>query len=1207
LLLPVWVAVAWLGYGLPSAWPGSILAGMALAYVGLGQVIFSRRPSYRLPLHAYSYGLPVVGVVLALGHSWPLLLALLLSVAVLVAQAFVYRRVAEVAGAAVLFVWPFHLALTMSPLTPHAYALAYALLASLVYVPLGQALHPKGSRIPWRADPDTWPESKSMPQAMVLYRLGYVLAACAVVLSLLGRFDIFAIDVPFVGVVVPVIVCGQMLFNQYRFRRQPFAWLAVLMLIVAYGQALTWLRVPGVYDATAWVSLAVACMLAERGLNRWSGASWMATLRRPFRIGSIALCALGLLLTVAATVAALSGQRLEQYGPIILAQSLAVVLTVLAAILYRSRWPLYLEPVLAFFPVTLFFVGFGSGIFGQPLATAQYGFIWIGLALLHLVSAAILDPLKNRYAHGLYLGGYCITLLALAWSAPDRFVNTIVLGLTLLIAAGSQLLIHFARHRTYDDLIALSRFLPGTVIWRAARSFFLFVAVYGFPVWLAQLLTYNQVSLAWRGFTFAVVAPLYVVLGLLLGRAKTEYTWPLYSAGYALTAVGALIAIDDQVLFITILGLNTIVYTASAYIFRQPYWLYLSKTLIPIIALLILDYDDHFAPAWIASIFMALAYAYIATGWLLNKRLATGDQLSPYALPFFSLGYLISAISLAVGSNERMLAIGVFSAGVLLYGISAWLLHEAIFVYPTAWLAAVPYYLLMTLTPLPEEWYGVGLLPLVLVYIGIGRFIFRGFDFGIRNWPTLRSAIGRPAMPFYLLAYAFTAWAVVSSLGGAVPLTVALVAVSAIYYGSAALFRSFIWLYPGLLTTHLAILAYVSIDPSGGAVQYLSIPFMILTWLMVLFGLGFMRRLPAEQTIEFRPRQIKIGRGEMTVGGWPSARHLLSPSWSQPFFIFALLDVVGWQLVALGGFDTALLLASSNLLLFGLLATLWQDTPLTYGALVFVVLAVSVGFAWAGFSAPDSLALMGAVGLVLYGLARILEVARRPLHSFTLWIHPLERIAVLLSIVAVLGTLPTAATHVQSTASALGFAGTLYLAIAYRGRRQQLGYLAVAILEIAWILLMLDQDISQPQLYAVPIGLYFVGIGVLERRQNNIRYANILESFGLAVVLLTTFSQSLTPAGGFIYFLLLLVESLLFAAWGVIRNVKVPFFTGLGATLLNIIAQLVLVATVDEVWRWVIVLGTGVLVVSLGIFIERKREQITTQFNEWQVELSTWS
>jgi hypothetical protein len=604
---------------------------------------------------------------------------------------------------------------------------------------------------------------------------------------------------------------------------------------------------------------------------------------------------------------------------------------------------------------------------------------------------------------------------------------------------------------------------------------------------------------------------------------------------------------------------------------------------------------------------MALAFAYVAIGWLLNKRLAIGDVLSPYALPFFAPGYLLSAIALAVGSGERTLAIAVFSAGVLLYGISAWLFHEAIFVYPAAWLTAVPYYLLMTLTSLPGAWYGVGLLPLAVVYVGIGRFIFRGSDFGIKNWPTLRSALGRPAMPFYLLAYAFSMWAVVSSFENAVALTVALIVVSAIYYGSAALFRSFAWLYPGLFTTHLAILAYVSIDPGDGAIQYLSIPFLILTWLLLFFGLVFMRRLPAQRAVDFRPRQFKIGRWELTAGGWPSVRHLLSPSWSQPFFIFVLLNVVVWQLVALGGYDTALLLACSNLLLFGLLATLWQDTALTYVALAFVVLAAGVGFAWAGFDAPDVLALLGACGLVLYGLARLLEVARRPLPRFALWIQPLEGVAVPLSIVAVVGTLPTAPAHVQATASALGFAGTLYLAIAYRGRYQQLGYMAVAMLELAWILLLLNRDLSQPQLYAVPIGLYFVGIGVLERRQDNFRYANILEAFGLAVVLLTTLIQSLTPTGGLIYFVLLLVESLLIAAWGVIRNVKVPFFTGIAATLFNVIAQLVMVATAYAVWRWIIILGIGVLGFSLVIFIERKREQVTTQFNEWRVELSTWS
>lgn len=1207
LLAPVWVAVAWLGYGLPLAWLGSILAGLALVYVGLGQFIYVRRPFYRLPLHVYAYALPVTGVGLALGHSWPLLLTLLLSVAVLVALAFIYRRVAEVAGAALLFVWPFHLALTMSPFAPHVYALAYVLLASLVYVPLGQALHPKDSRIPWQADPDTWPKATRIPHAMVLYIFGHLLAAGAVVLSLAGRFDFFEIDLPWIGVVVPAIVCGLLLFSQYRFRGRPFAWAAVLMLVVAYGQALTWLRVPGIYDPIAWVSLAIACMLVERGLSRWAGTSWTSALRRPLWAGAIALCALGVLLTASDTLAAFSGRHLEQYGPTILAQSLAVILTALAARLYRSRWPLYLEPLLIFFPVTLSFAGFGPRIFGQPLATEQYSYVWIGLAVLHLIPAAILDPLRVRYAHGLYLGGYIITALALGWSAPDRLVNTIVLGLALLIAAGSQVTVHFGRHRTYDDLLALLRFQSGSTIWRAARSFFLFIVVYGFPVWLAQLLTHHQVTLAWRGFAFALVAPVYIGLGLLLGRVKAEYNWPLYSAGYALTGIGAMIAIDNQGLFITVLSLNAVVYTASAYIFRQPYWLYLSTTLVPVIALLILDYNKQLAPAWIAGIFMALAYAYVAIGWLLNKRLASGKNLAPFALPFFTLGYLISAIALAVGCGERMLAIGVFSAGVLLYGISAWLFREAIFVYPAAWLAAVPYYLLMALTPLPEAWYGVGLLPLVLAYIGIGRFVFRGFDFGMKNWPMVRSALGRPAMPLYLLAYAFSVWAVVSSLENAVTLTVAMVAVSIIYYGTAALFRSFIWLYPGLLTSHLAILAYVGIDPGDGALQYLSIPFMVLTWLLAIFGLAFIRRFPAGRSVEFRPRQFKIGRWELTAGGWPSVRHLLSPSWSQPFFIFALLDVVVWQVVALGGFDTALLLACSNVLLFGALATLWQDTALAYGAMAFVVLAVGVGFAWAGITAHDSLALMGAAGIVLYGLARMVELARRPLPRFALWIKPLERVSVPLSIVAVVGTLPHVAVHGQATASALGFAGTLYLAIAYRGRYQQLGYLAVAMLELAWILLLIGQDISQPQFYAIPIGLYFAGIGLLERRRGNIRYANILEGFGLAAILLTTLYQSVAATGGFLYFVLLLLESLLIAAWGVIRNVKVPFFTGLFFTLVNIITQLVLVATVDEVWRWIIVLGTGVLVVSLGIFIERKREQIASHIHEWQVELSTWS
>ncbi|UCG23800.1 MAG: hypothetical protein JSW55_16945 [Chloroflexota bacterium] len=1207
LLLPVWAAIAWIGAGMQLNWLGTVLAILALVYIGLGQLIFSRRPSYRLPLHAYSYGLPAIGIGLAVGDTWALLVTLILSVAVLAAQAYIYRRVLEVAAAAVLFIWPFQLALTISPITPHAYTLAYALLAGLVYIPIGQALRPRGFRMPWKIEPDRWPRPREIPHAMALYSLGYALAACALAASILGRFDVFAVNVSWIGVAVPLVVCSILAFGLYRFRERPFAWAAILVLTIAFWQTLALLQVPEIYAAAAWVGLAVAYMLAERALARWMGTSWMAALGKPLWAGAIVLCALGLLLTAGDTYDALSGKDLGHFGPIILAQSLAVGLAILAAWLYRSRWPLYFEPWLIFFPVTLFFVGYGSRVFGQPLATEQYSFVWIGLALLHLASAAILDSRTVRYAHGLFAGGYAVAVLALGWSVPDRYTNTIVLGLVILIATCSQVLVHLRRHRTYDDLLGLVRLQPDTVSWQAARGLFLFIAVYGFPVWLAQLLTYHQVAIAWRGLAFAVVAPLYIALGLLFGRLRTVYTWPFYSAGYALTAIGAMIAIDDQRLFIAILCLNAAVYAASSYIFRQPFWLYLSNTLLPIIALLVLDYNEQLTPPLVAATYMGLAYAYVLVGWLIDRRIGEDDGISSYSLPFFAVGYLMSAISLAVGSRERALAISVFSSAVLLYSLSARLFRETLFVYPAAWLAAVPYYLLMTLTPIAEAWYGVGLLPLVAAYIAIGRFVFHGVKLDAMSWPAILASLVRPAMPFYLLAYAFTIWAVTASFGDAAPLTASLVLVSAVYFGSAALFRSFVWLYPGLLTAHMAILAYISIDPGGGAVQYLSIPYMILTWLLVLFGLGFNRRFQVVPKVKFASRSFKIGRWQVIIGGWPSIGYLLTPSWSQPFFIFVVLDVIVWQLVALGGYETTVLLACSNMLLTGILATAWRDWALSYGALGFAVLAAGASFAWADLTMSSALALMGGVALVLYALARLVELARIRYPRLLMWSRPLERVAVLLSIAAVIGTVPSVVDNGQATAAALGFAGTLYLVIAYRARHQQLGYLAVAMLELAWILILIGREIAQPQLYAVPIGLYFTGIGVMERRRGNVRYANILEGFGLAVILLTTFIQSLQPSGGLLYFLLLLVESFVVTAWGLIRNVKVPFFSGLAAIILNIVGQLVFVATVNDLWRWIIILGTGVLVISLGILIERKREYIATQIGEWQAELRTWS
>ncbi|MGB3716912.1 MAG: hypothetical protein WA996_21030 [Candidatus Promineifilaceae bacterium] len=1221
VVAPLWIVAAWTGGSLEMAWLGVIFSSLALAYVIIGQALIRRDHSYRLPFHTGAYILPLIGIAIALDDNWALLTALLISVSVLISLSYVYRRVWEVAGASLLLIWPFQLALEMSALTTHSYSLAYALLATVVYIPIAMALASKRPRDSRQYDPEHRPSWKENPQAMAVYTTGYWLAAYAVASSILGRFAIYTLDVSWIGVVVPLIVGCLAIFSVYRLRQILFAWAAIVLLAIAYWQTLTLLSIPSDYHAVAWITFAIALMLLERlGIHQldrgwWSDFSW------PLGVGAAALCAIGLVLTAYPTYQAFSTDESVNYLPIIIAQFLAALMSILAARMYRSRLPLFLEPYLAFFPVTLFFLAYGERIVGISLETAHFSFVWLGLSVVQLVAAMLVDPVRIRYSHALYLGGYSISLLALGWSTLDWETHIYALGGIILVAIASQLIVHYNRHLSWDEFVRLMWRKPGSIGWRVARSTFLFIAVYAFPIWLVQLLAYNEVSLAWRGAACALVAPLLIALGLWLRRFKTEYTWPLYSAGYALTAIGAMVAYNDQRLFIAVLTLNAVVYAVSSYIFGQAFWLYVTNTLVPVIVLLTLDYNDALTTQWIAGIFMGLAFIYVAIGWWLDRRMAeTG--ISPFALPFYILGYLLSSVALAVGSDERMLAIGIFSSAVVLYGASAWLFRETVFLYPAAWLVAVPYFLVMTLTELPSEWWGVGLLPLIVVYIMVGRFVFHKTPFAVKDWPGVLQSLSRPEMPFYLLAYAASVAMVVlsnflitySDQEGLIitqrhdllPLTMSLTAGSIIYYGSGALFRRSAWLYPGLLTSHLAILTYLAITPSGSPLSYTSLPFVAVTWIVALLGLAFERRSPEVQ-YEIMPRfELKIRGIEIILGGWSFAGRLITRTWSQPFYVFAAIDAVLWQLVALGGNDTTIVVAVALALLTGLLAVLWQDGSLAYVSLIYLIIAIGARLDSAGLTLAQGMACMTAIGFALYFIAELTELRERLASRLSIWRRPMERTAVVITLIAVLGTLPTAASQTLATAVAMGFTGALYLAIAYRGRRYSLGYVAMAMLQIAWVLLLLDRDVNQPQFYAIPAGLYFVIIGELERRRGRNAFANYLSAFGLAVIFLTSFIQSLDTDTGLPYFVLLLIESLLAVGYGVFMQEKVPFFAGLSAAFLNVIGQLILLTTVSDVLRWIVILGTGLLLVSLAILVERRREEIATQIGEWRTALSTW-
>ncbi|TAK14680.1 MAG: hypothetical protein EPO32_00705 [Anaerolineae bacterium] len=892
----------------------------------------------------------------------------------------------------------------------------------------------------------------------------------------------------------------------------------------------------------------------------------------------------------------------------LLVQGIAVGFYAASAVYHQRRALAHLAAWLTFLPVTLVGIVFSGDVLPRPLAVVEFAWLWTLWSAVLLLGGWLLDRQPVRYAHGPYLFGYLLGGFALIWSFSDRLVNLYTFGVLLVIWIGSQALVYTGRHHSYENLMQRFWPAPENLVRRTAAAVFLFLAAYGFPIWLAQLLAYQDVPLAWRGLAFALTSPLYIAFGLALRRARPEYAWPLFSGGYALTAIGAMLSFEHTRLTIAVLAVIAVVYAASAYIFRQSFWLYLAAGLVPIIAVLeVRAYHGRLPSDWSSGVLLSLAFVYFALGQFLDRRTPPATPtVGTFALPLYAVGYLMSAVALGIasGSGDNDLAVKAFLAGAALYGLTAWRLREPLFLYPSVWLLAVPYYLLMAQTTLPPQYRGLGWMPFILALIAVGRTWFQRQPLGITSVRSFFAALTQPAMPFYLLAYGLSVLMLGFSQGDLKVFALAFGTAAFLYFGSAALFRTPRWFIPALLSVHLGVLTYFVARPSGNPPYWISLPFLPVTWLITLAGLAFLRWLPPKTAVvEEQGTSLRIR--------WPFAGHLLTPSWAQPFFGFAAADVLIWQAVALFGYETTILLGIGHFVLLGLLAQLWLDSGLAYGALALLLLTAGSRLSMAGIPLSDTAAWIGGMGLGLYLLARLTDAycsrsQPRPTR-LRVWVVPATNISVILTGLGVVSALPAAFSKPTIAAIAFGFAGALYVAVAYRGRYHRLGYAGMALLLAAWVILLVQQEVSEPQWYAIPAGLYFVTIGFLERLRARRTFALLVEGFGLAVLLLTSFIQSTNGAAGFPYFVLLLAEGLLVAWWAAVQQLRVPFLTGVAAVVLNVVAQVIVTLSVYDRFRWLIILGVGLMLVALAVVIERRRERIVTQARAWRETIESWN
>ena len=193
-------------------------------------------------------------------------------------------------------------------------------------------------------------------------------------------------------------------------------------------------------------------------------------------------------------------------------------------------------------------------------------------------------------------------------------------------------------------------------------------------------------------------------------------------------------------------------------------------------------------------------------------------------------------------------------------------------------------------------------------------------------------------------------------------------------------------------------------------------------------------------------------------------------------------------------------------------------------------------------------------------------------------------------------------TIIQMVVGALGFVGLLYVATAFTHRWLRLGYVAIGMLLTAWTLhvfyIQAWDDLRQVQCYAIPVGLYLLGIAYMEWDRGNKTFARRLDYVAIFLMLGSLFWQTFLFGWG--YALVLGGEGLAAFFWGSARRLRRFLYAGMVGVILATVGQLL--NSLRSVNQWIVFGIIGLLLVLIAVIVERKLED----FKSWQEVLESW-
>ena len=1221
LPLPLWFGLFWTQSVRPEdAWQGLAMTGLAALLFWTSLRLARSDPTYRLPWHAASILGGVAGAALSLYHydRLPVALNLLALSLLALAYALFFRQRGWLAVGGLVFPFGYGLLLGHLDVPPDPLATALTVPPAL-YLLVGTYLEQR--------------RGAGRPFLIPLYGAAHVVAAVvffglgARVLSAPGSDPTLLWAAG--GHLILALAYGTVAWYWGLGERAAVSigGVALLpqMVEAFYGHVAAWLGVgAGGLIAAAFsrgrgssaakaALLAVADVLAERALfalrdRRPIAARAWLIYRYPLLVAGWAVSGGAIFLALVRNLLILGGGPTRENWSIV-ALLMMVALYGTSAWMFRRPLFLWLAASLLIAPWTL--LTRRGWYIWEPPPLPRYALAWAVLAgILWLAGRALRRPYRTPPE----VTAHLLLPPALLWGVADPKTSSATFGLAVAFYGAAAL----ANHRA------------GRSGGKAAR--FLYPASFLLPIWGLYLLArfYPSLPHAHFGLLLLLFGPLLFTLARLLRLVHPADALPFYLSGYASAIAGTAVVSYDRPLLALALLWDTGLALASLLVLREPAWGYPAAA-CPAGALLLALAERNFPPDWRGLWLVGLAAVYLLIAWALRRQPAgSSPRLArQYATSPMVVAYTLLGLGLPIAGQEKLAAAWTFGTAVVLYGLSAFWLREPLFLFPAMGLAPVPYIVALEQTGriAPEDW-GLALWPGILVVWALGWVLERRFG----DWPPFpwnapirwlseaaRRLVGWWPLAPYLLATLGTVTAVSWSWDDPPRRALALLLAAIAYGWALGHFRRRGWLIALLTAAQGAWWSVVD----GMALERLFGPqerpaesawrafaFLPATLLTALVGLAVQRQW-----------------GEGPPFGSPRRGWL---GWSRPFFWFLALDIIVVQTVGIFDPHPGTLISSAHAVILAALAMVWGWKTMAYGAVALGLIAVAERLLWVAAPAthfPPALALLS----LAYGVAGYwMEYGRRGRAGPRFWDvleGPLEIGGQILAATAILWALlegmdiwgwlvrallgypfPTGQDIliVQMVVLVLALTGLMYLTAALVRRWYWRGYGAVALLLAAWSLeWFLVWGLREVQWYAVPAGLYLLGVGLMEWRQGRKRLGRWIDRAAILLLLGSSFYQSMTEANGWPYALLMGAEGLALVWWGSARRQRHFLYTGTLGVVLAVTGQLLRqLFTITNAWIAFGVPGLAILI--LVIWIERRLERLRAVSQEWRERLEQW-